>query len=114
YLTFDEGYLSPATTSRPAAKSPKTRSGSRDFWQHASRVSPEVLGLLALMQPQILILYDLLLQVAPSPIARLNRAVALRYVVGPDQALDEVDGLERQLDGYHLFHAIRADLLNTL
>jgi RNA polymerase sigma factor (sigma-70 family) len=64
--------------------------------------------------PQILILYDMLLRVAPSPVAQLNRAVALRYVLGPEAALAEVDRLAPSLDGYHLLHAIRADLLHAL
>jgi RNA polymerase sigma-70 factor, ECF subfamily len=42
----------------------------------------------------------------------LNRAVAVAEVEGPAPALALVDGLE--LDGYHLFHAIRADLLRRL
>jgi RNA polymerase sigma-70 factor, ECF subfamily len=42
----------------------------------------------------------------------LNRAVAVAEVEGPEAALALVDGLE--LDGYHLFHAIRADLLRRL
>ena len=42
----------------------------------------------------------------------LNRAVAVAEVEGPDAALALVDGLD--LAGYHLFHAIRADLLRRL
>ena len=42
----------------------------------------------------------------------LNRAVAVAEVDGPAAALALVDGLD--LDGYHLFHAIRADLLRRL
>jgi RNA polymerase sigma-70 factor (ECF subfamily) len=42
----------------------------------------------------------------------LNRAVAVAEVEGPDAALSVVDGLE--LDDYHLFHAVRADLLRRL
>ncbi len=61
---------------------------------------------------QILQLYDQLLAVAPSPVAALNRAVALAEVEGPQAALDVLSGL--QLDRYHLFHAIRADLLRRL
>jgi predicted RNA polymerase sigma factor len=61
--------------------------------------------------PQILILYDLLMRLAPSPIVRLNRAVALREVVSPEAALAEVHALAAELDRYHLFHAIYADLL---
>jgi RNA polymerase sigma-70 factor (ECF subfamily) len=61
---------------------------------------------------QILQLYDQLMAVAPSPVAALNRAVAVAEVEGPDAALALVDRLE--LDSYHLFHAIRADLLRRL
>jgi RNA polymerase sigma-70 factor (ECF subfamily) len=60
--------------------------------------------------PQILILYDLLIRMAPSPIARLNRAVALSEVVGPEAALREVQSLASELDGYHLWHAVYAEL----
>jgi len=61
---------------------------------------------------QILQLYDQLLSLAPSPVVALNRAVAVAEVEGPDAALTLVDGLD--LDRYHLFHAIRADLLRRL
>jgi RNA polymerase sigma-70 factor, ECF subfamily len=61
---------------------------------------------------QILELYDQLMEVAGSPVVALNRAVAVAEVEGPEAALDLVDGLD--LDGYHLFHAIRADLLRRL
>jgi predicted RNA polymerase sigma factor len=43
--------------------------------------------------PQVLGLYDLLLSLTPSPVIRLNRAVALRYVAGPEAALAEVETL---------------------
>ena len=59
--------------------------------------------------PQIVQLYDHLVQLAPSPVAELNRAVAVTEVDGPAAGLDLVDGLD--LDGFGLFHAIRADLL---
>jgi RNA polymerase sigma-70 factor, ECF subfamily len=61
---------------------------------------------------QILQLYDQLMTLAPSPVVALNRAVAVAEVEGPDAALTVIDGLD--LDGYHLFHAIRADLLRRL
>jgi RNA polymerase sigma-70 factor (ECF subfamily) len=64
--------------------------------------------------PQILALYDFLLRMAPSPVVRLNRAVALRYVAGPEAALAEVEELVDHLSGYHLFHAIRGELLLEL
>ena len=61
---------------------------------------------------QILQLYDQLLAMAPSPVVALNRAVAVAEVEGPDVALAVVDGLDSgDLEGYYLFHAIRADLL---
>ena len=62
---------------------------------------------------QVLDLYDLLLDLAPTPVVALNRAVAVLHVEGPAAALavlDAVDGL----DGLHLFHAARADVLARL
>jgi RNA polymerase sigma-70 factor (ECF subfamily) len=61
---------------------------------------------------QILQLYDQLLQVAPTPVAALNRAVAVAEVDGPQAGLAGLEDLD--LDGYYLFHAIRADLLRRL
>ena len=61
---------------------------------------------------QILQLYNKLQSIAPSPVVALNRAVAVAEVEGADAALTLVDGLE--LDSYHLFHAVRADLLRRL
>jgi RNA polymerase sigma-70 factor (ECF subfamily) len=61
---------------------------------------------------QILALYDHHLALAPTPVVALNRAVALAQVEGPAAALDALDELD--LDGYHLFHATRADLLRRL
>ena len=61
---------------------------------------------------QILQLYDHLLAIAPGPVVALNRAVAVAEVQGPAAALALVDGLD--LDGYHLLHAVRADLLRRL
>ena len=57
-------------------------------------------------------LYDQLLALAPTPVVALNRAVAVAEVEGPDAALTLVDGLD--LDDYHLFHSVRADLLRRL
>jgi len=61
---------------------------------------------------QILRLYDQLAALAPTPVVALNRAVAVAEVHGPAAALADVDALD--LDGYHLFHATRADLLRRL
>jgi predicted RNA polymerase sigma factor len=56
----------------------------------------------------------MLLHLAPSPVARLHRAVALRHTAGPRAALDSLEALGDALDGHHLFHATRAELLRAL
>jgi RNA polymerase sigma-70 factor, ECF subfamily len=61
---------------------------------------------------QVLQLYDQLLELAPTPIVALNRAVALAELEGPEPALAVVDKLP--LEGYGIFHAVRADLLRRL
>jgi RNA polymerase sigma-70 factor (ECF subfamily) len=61
---------------------------------------------------QVVALYDQLARVDPSPIVRLNRAIAVAELDGPEVALAEVSGLP--LEGYHIFHATRADLLRRL
>ena len=61
---------------------------------------------------QILQLYDQLLAYDPGPVVALNRAVAVAEVDGPGAGLVLVDALD--LGTYHLFHAIRADLLRRL
>jgi len=63
---------------------------------------------------QIRFIYDRLYEMTPSPVVLLNRAVATRYVVGPEAALAEIEPLAGELDGYHLFHALRAGLLTGL
>jgi RNA polymerase sigma-70 factor (ECF subfamily) len=62
--------------------------------------------------PRIVALYDRLLAIAPTPVVALNRAIAVGEVRGPAAALALVDELD--LDGYHAFHATRADLLRRL
>ncbi len=66
--------------------------------------------------PQIVRLYDLLERLQPSPIVSLNRAAAVAMVDGPRPALALIDPLAAagDLDGYHLLHAARADLLRRL
>jgi len=59
-------------------------------------------------------LYDRLLLFEPSPVVRLNRAVATRFVLGPQAALAEIEPLAGDLDGYRLFHAVRGELLAEL
>ena len=64
--------------------------------------------------PRILRLYDALLALTGSPVVRLNRAVALREVAGAAAALREIDAITDDLDGYHLLHAARAEMLRDL
>ncbi|HET7235179.1 MAG TPA: RNA polymerase sigma factor [Actinomycetota bacterium] len=64
--------------------------------------------------PQIAALYGRLVQLAPSPVIELNRAAAIAMADGPARALPLVDALADDLDGYHLFHSTRADLLRRL
>jgi RNA polymerase sigma factor (sigma-70 family) len=63
---------------------------------------------------QIVLLYDMLLALAPSPVTRLHRAIALYYSSGPRAAMQELDALAGALDRYHLYHATRAELLREL
>jgi RNA polymerase sigma-70 factor (ECF subfamily) len=60
---------------------------------------------------QILVLYGILLHHQDTPVVRLNRAIALRHVSGPQAALNAIEGLRGGLDSYHLLHSTRAELL---
>ena len=64
--------------------------------------------------PQIVLLYDALLRMGDSPVVRLNRAVALSHVAGPEVALGEVNDLALVLSGYHLYHSTRGELLEQI
>jgi RNA polymerase sigma-70 factor (ECF subfamily) len=64
--------------------------------------------------PQICVLYTMLVGLQPSPVTRMHRAIALRYADGPAAALAELDQLGNALDGYHLYHATRAEVLRAL
>ncbi|RRV07107.1 RNA polymerase sigma factor [Stutzerimonas xanthomarina] len=66
--------------------------------------------------PQIVRLYDVLLQLSPSSVVELNRAVAVAMRDGPEAGLLLVDELlgRGDLQDYHLSHATRADLLRRL
>ncbi len=65
---------------------------------------------------QIALLYDALLDLDPSPVVELNRAVAVAMVDGPERGLALMDRLvdDGRLEDYHLLHAARADLLRRL
>jgi len=66
--------------------------------------------------PRIVRFYDALERLAPSPVVRLNRAVATAMAEGPSQGLAIIDELAASgdLENYHLFHAARADLLRRI
>ena len=61
---------------------------------------------------QIVLLYDRLLELAPTPVVALNRAIAIGELEGPAAAFGLVGELD--LEGYQPFHAVRADLLRRL
>lgn len=62
---------------------------------------------------RIVALYDALLQITPSPVVQLNRAVAVAMLSGPHEALAIVDGIEG-LDGSYLLPSVRGELLSRL
>ncbi len=64
--------------------------------------------------PQIASLYGALTQMTASPVVELNRAVAVAMADGAERGLPLVEALSSKLDGYHLFHSARADLLRRL
>ena len=78
---------------------------------HARARSPEETD-----WPRIVALYDALVQLAPSPVVELNRAVALSMAYGPEAGLEVVDALtsEPSLKNYHLLPSVRGDLLARL
>ncbi len=65
---------------------------------------------------RIVALYEILAQVAPSPIVELNWAVAVGMAAGPQAGLDLLDALDAEpsLQGYHLLPAVRGDFLKKL
>ncbi|WP_433557971.1 RNA polymerase sigma factor [Pseudonocardia xinjiangensis] len=64
--------------------------------------------------PQIAALYGRLVELMPSPVVRLNRAVAVAMAYGPGVGLELVDELAGELADYRLLPATRADLLRRL
>ena len=59
-------------------------------------------------------LYDQLTQLTPTPIVALNRAIAIGELEGAAAVLAILNDLDSDLDGYHLYHAARADLLERM
>jgi predicted RNA polymerase sigma factor len=119
YLLCNEGYLATAE-----------RAHSRDLVEDAEWLAsllhqlmptePEVAGLLALIRlhrARAAARFDrdgglvllMLLTLAPSPVTRLHRTIALRHASGPGAAMTELDTLAGALASYHLYHATRAE-----
>jgi RNA polymerase sigma-70 factor (ECF subfamily) len=63
---------------------------------------------------QIVALYDRLIAIDSSPIVRLNRAIAIAELDGPDVALAQLDRISESLQSYHAYHAARAELLRRV
>jgi predicted RNA polymerase sigma factor len=61
--------------------------------------------------PQILSLYDRLVEIDDSPVVALNRAVAIANVRGPGAGIEAMEAIQNRqsLDSYHLFYAVLAD-----
>jgi RNA polymerase sigma factor (sigma-70 family) len=78
---------------------------------HARAATPEGTDWL-----KIAALYAALVQVVPSPVIELNRAVAISRALGPEHGLKIVEGLENEpaLKNYHLLPSVRGDLLEKL
>lgn len=78
---------------------------------HARAHTPE-----ATDWPRIVSIYTELVDLTPSPVIELNRAVAVSMANGPQAALDLVEALatDPSLDRYHLLPSVRADLLYKL
>jgi len=77
--------------------------------EHASAADPAETDWRA-----IATLYEALTRISDSPVIRLNRAAAVAMAEGPERGLELMAELAGQLDGYHLFHSARADLLRRL
>ncbi len=77
--------------------------------EHARAATPE-----ATDWRRIVDFYDLLALAAPGPVVKLNRAVAVALAHGEEFGLELMVPLDDELDGYHLLHSARADLLRRL
>jgi RNA polymerase sigma-70 factor, ECF subfamily len=77
--------------------------------EHARAPTPE-----ATDWRRIVDFYDLLAIAAPGPVVKLNRAVAVALAHGEEFGLELMAPLDEELDGYHLLHSARADLLRRI
>lgn len=92
------------------------RFGSYTLQAALAAVHAEAADLASTDWPRMVALYDALLQLQPSPVVELNRAVALAMRDGPEAGLAAVDAIlaRGELADYHLAHAARADFCRRL
>ena len=90
----------------------RSRPGTYQLQAAINAVHSDALSAAGTDWQQILELYDQLMSVAPSAVVALNRAVAVAEVHGVVHALQLVDAID--LPKYHLYHAVRADLLRRI
>ncbi|MCL6689020.1 RNA polymerase sigma factor [Pseudomonas sp. R3.Fl] len=92
------------------------RFGSYTLQAALAAVHAEAADLASTDWPRMLALYDALLQLQPSPVVELNRAVALAMRDGPEAGLAALDAIlaRGELADYHLAHAARADFCRRL
>ena len=92
------------------------RFGSYTLQAAIATVHAEAKSLAATDWRQIVALYNQLLQIQPSPVVQLNRAVAIAMCDGPEAGLTQIDAVLEQgeLADYHLAHSARADMYRRL
>jgi RNA polymerase sigma-70 factor (ECF subfamily) len=92
------------------------RFGSYTLQAAIAAVHAEAESLAATDWRKIVALYDQLLRIQPSPVVRLNRAVAIAECDGPEAGLTQIDALLEQgeLANYYLAHSARADMYRRL
>ena len=92
------------------------RSGSYTLQAAIAAVHAEAESVAATDWSQIVALYDRLLQIQPSPVVQLNRAVAIAMRDGPEAGLAHIDAVleHGELANYYLAHSARADMYRRL
>lgn len=98
-------------------KAMKTRNfGSYTLQAAIASVHAQAESVAATDWRQIVALYDQLLRIQPSPVVRLNRAVAIAMCDGPEAGLTDIDEIlaQGELANYYLAHSVRADMYRRL
>ncbi|MDG4832602.1 sigma factor [Solwaraspora sp. WMMD1047] len=113
---IEEGRRLVVAALTPASPTARTRPGPYAVQAAIAAVHDEAADLATTDWPQVVALYDVLAEVAPSPLVELNRAVAVAMRDGPAAGLALLDALDAggALAAYHLLPAARADLLRRL